>query len=665
MLAPNFVELEFSYKRKLFYYLQLTKIVISFGALIAYYLFISKNVSSQFISFLPTMLLGLTSSSLAVLALSKVEKSLKISSYLSSILDIGFIYWGIYQSHFPFSTFFYWIVPFIIMSYYFTNIYFSSFLLLIFVTSKVYWTSIFTLEQQDWLLTVGNYEDIFIFSSIVFACFMFFIFHFKVLTRKQLIANLNLLLADLKSVNSFPAYNPNPIFEYSDKAGYIARNDSARKILSRLKPQVHAEIVLAAQQAAESQKPVRTKLKLDEKTYQLDNVYAEGQVNVYVADISEVEANILKAQEKEQYTQAIIDAIPGFLSWVDSDLNYLGVNKNMAKFFHLRPEEFIGKPLGGVTENKDQQIEIRSFVKELFASDKKRIQKELEYHYENKTYYSLITISKYHDNQSAVLVSIDYTNLKNAEKQVQEEQKRAQASAKLASFGEMAAGIAHEINNPLAIISGTLSIIENKMQKYPTDFDLHKYHQRLVKSVDRINKIIRGMKNLARDGQNDPFEFSLLRDIIDDSLTLLAKKCMQEDITLSITDYDASLGLECQTVQIGQLLVIFINNAIDAINDAVSAQQDRWLKIDIEDMVNQVRISVIDSGAGIPIEQQDKIFQPFYTTKEVGKGTGLGLSLAAKIIKHHNAELKIDNSSPHTKFDLVFPKYQQLLQQSS
>ena len=82
-------------------------------------------------------------------------------------------------------------------------------------------------------------------------------------------------------------------------------------------------------------------------------------------------------------------------------------------------------------------------------------------------------------------------------------------------------------------------------------------------------------------------------------------------------------------------------------------------------MASEVRISVIDSGAGIAKEHQDKIFQPFYTTKEVGKGTGLGLSLAAKIIKHHNAVFTIDNNCQNTKFDLILPRYQQVLQQSS
>ena len=659
MLYQNTLDLDFTYKRKLFYYLQYNKAIVSLCAIVGLYTF--KLLNNDFSSFLPHMLWGLILSTTVICVLSLLDKKLKVVNYLSSTLDICILYWGIYQSHFPFNTFIYWAVPFIIMSYYFTNIYFALFLFGTFVLFNVLGPDSISMGKQQWILSSTDYQNTFVFSSIVFAFFMFIIFHLKLVTRKQYINNLNTLLADFKSVNSFPIFNPNPIFEYSDKSGYVAKNDSAKEILSKIRPQDHAEIVLSAQQTSQSRQPVKTKLKLGDKTYQLTNIYADGQVNVYVADISEVETNTLKAQEKEQYAKAIIDAIPGFVSWVDSDLNYLGVNKNMARFFHLRPEEFVGRPLGTVTENEDQQNEIRDFVKELFESDKNMLQKELEYHYENRTYYSLITINKYNNNQNAVLVSIDYTSLKNAESKIREEQAKAQASAKLASFGEMAAGIAHEINNPLAIISGNLSIIESKMQKATIDLDIEKYYHRIVKSVDRINKIIRGMKNLARDGQGDPFEFTLVQDIIDDSLTLLSKKCSRENIALTISNLDHELGLECQTVQLSQVLVILINNAIDAL----AGQQNKWIKIQTQDLVDRVVISVTDSGNGIPEEQQDKIFQPFYTTKEVGKGTGLGLGIAAKIVKQHNAELFVDNSSQNTKFDLIFPKYQQQFQQSS
>lgn len=649
---------------KLFQHIQLLKLIISLGLfLTAYFYFTTK---AFFIFYTPVLLVFAFSSFIAFVA-TKFEIELKIIAALSTFCDTLILFVGIYLSHYPFSNFFYWSAPLIIIAYHFCNAKFAGILMILNLMLQFFWTAIVSSNQIKWTLTVENYESIFFINVFSFVLFVLYFYHRVAIARKDYDDKFQQVLSDFKSINSFPVFNPNPIFEYSDKAGYMAKNESARKILANIKPQAHAELVLSAQETSNSKKTVRTKLRIEDKTFQLDNVYAEGQVNVYVADITEVEANSLKAKENEQYAKAIIDAIPGFVSWVNSDLKYLGVNRRMAKFFNLSQEEFIDKDLGTVTESAIQKKEIRSFVKELFESDKIFLQKELEYKYDGITYYSLITINKYNDNQNAVLISIDFTDLKNAEKQVRNEQARAEASAKLASFGEMAAGIAHEINNPLAIISGTLSILDKKLEKIPSDLDVHKYQQRLKNSVDRINKIIRGMKNLARDGQNDPFEFCLVKDIIDDSLTLLAKKCNSLNIELEIGDYDLDLGIECQTVQVSQVLVILINNAIDALMDESNdhGKLKKWIKISVSGSEDQVELSVIDSGFGIPLEHQEKIFQPFYTTKEVGKGTGLGLSLAVKIIKQHNGEFKIDNNSHNTKFDILLPKKQYLLQESS
>ena len=159
------------------------------------------------------------------------------------------------------------------------------------------------------------------------------------------------------------------------------------------------------------------------------------------------------------------------------------------------------------------------------------------------------------------------------------------------------------------------------------------------------------MKNLSSDGQNDTFEMSFIKEIIDDSLVLLSKKCEVNNIELIISNYDKQIDFFCQRVQISQVLVILFNNSIDAIQN----NQHKWIKIFIEKLDNNLKISVVDSGCGVDISVTEKIFKPFFTTKKVGKGTGLSLSLAERFIKAHKGEFTLDQESINTKFDIVIP----------
>ncbi|MBN8539816.1 MAG: PAS domain-containing protein [Deltaproteobacteria bacterium] len=224
-------------------------------------------------------------------------------------------------------------------------------------------------------------------------------------------------------------------------------------------------------------------------------------------------------------------------------------------------------------------------------------------------------------------------------------------SARMATLGEMAGGIAHEVNNPLAIIHGRASQILRVMDR--GQLDLTKLRSDLVKieaTADRIAKIIRGLRTFSRDSSSDPMTLAKVNGMIAEVLDLAGERFKNHEVQLLVFAAE-DLLISCRPQQIGQVLLNLINNA----HDAVIALAERWVRIDVTRAGKMVRITVTDSGKGIPAEIAAKIMNPFFTTKEVGQGTGLGLSISKGIAEDHGGTLKYDFSSENTRFVFEVP----------
>jgi C4-dicarboxylate-specific signal transduction histidine kinase len=178
----------------------------------------------------------------------------------------------------------------------------------------------------------------------------------------------------------------------------------------------------------------------------------------------------------------------------------------------------------------------------------------------------------------------------------------------------------------------------------------------------RISKIINSLRSFARDGTNDPFEPVSLQSVASETLELCAKRFQSYNIKLIINKPKKDLVIEARPVEISQVLLNLMNNSYDA----VQTLSERWVEINFyESSPETVQISVTDSGAGIDREIREKIFQPFFTTKEIGKGTGLGLSVSKSIIDGHQGTLTVNAECPHTQILITLPKIQRRGLQSS
>jgi C4-dicarboxylate-specific signal transduction histidine kinase len=227
-------------------------------------------------------------------------------------------------------------------------------------------------------------------------------------------------------------------------------------------------------------------------------------------------------------------------------------------------------------------------------------------------------------------------------------------SGKLSALGEMAGGIAHEINNPLAVIYAKSSQLLDLLEDDPIDVpEIRKFIQSIYATTERITKIIRGLRSFSRNAANDPYDDVTVKTLVEDTIALCAEKFRMQKIDLRFTvGGDPNQLLQCRSTEISQVLLNFLNNA----HDAIFSENERWIEIQTHDRGPSLEIWVTDSGKGIPEETAQKIFQPFFTTKEIGKGTGLGLSISKGIIEMHGGTLHIDRKCENTRFVILLPR---------
>jgi len=254
-----------------------------------------------------------------------------------------------------------------------------------------------------------------------------------------------------------------------------------------------------------------------------------------------------------------------------------------------------------------------------------------------------------------ILIIRDLTERKRHERERQEIERQLFQQSKLASIGELSAGVAHEINNPLNCIVNFAQLLKDDgVARNETE---RRMVGGIIEEGDRIARIVRNLLTFARQDQNLPNPVAMV-GIIENSISLFGRQLERDGITLEIDAGSEVLPVRADASRLRQVVVNMISNAHHALKDKPDGEKLFRITVRNAERLGRhlVRIEFYDNGPGVPPENIDKIFDPFFTTRRDSGGTGLGLSLSFGIIRGYGGQIWAESEpGSYTRFVVELP----------
>jgi len=345
--------------------------------------------------------------------------------------------------------------------------------------------------------------------------------------------------------------------------------------------------------------------------------------------------------EMRAYTRNVVESMANGLITVDRSLRVATFNSTALEILRKPKDEVEGCPIA-------QVLPLESEIKQILVDPEQIVEKEVKIVTEasGKIFLGLsVSPLKEPDSlitRGAVIIVRDLTMIRELEQKVA-------VSEKFAALGRLSAGIAHEIRNPLNSIRGFIQYFQKKIHLDEEDY---RYTDIMLTEVDRLNRVI--SKLLAYSKPREPrLSIRSAEDVLDHCTRLVEREAMEAGVQLvrEPATGDAPLVL-MDTDQMTQVFLNILLNAIEA-----TPEGGKVLVRYLGDGQNRLQIIVEDTGEGIPRENLDKIFDPFFSTKK--KGTGLGLAIVKSIIEGHGGEIEVETEpAKGTRFIVTLNGYQ-------
>lgn len=237
---------------------------------------------------------------------------------------------------------------------------------------------------------------------------------------------------------------------------------------------------------------------------------------------------------------------------------------------------------------------------------------------------------------------------------ISEQQGQMVSSARMSALGEMAGQAAHEINTPLGALLLVADLIGRKIDA--AEFDQAFYRKQMdmiVAITTKMGRIVSSMRKLASGTRDESMSVAGLRQLVEETLILCEGRFKRSSIVFeSKLEIGDLATLQCYPSEVTQVLINLMNNA----HDAVKSHPEKWVRLEVKETFDKTIFLVIDSGTGVPVELQEKIFEARFTTKSLDQGTGFGLSISRKIAERHGGKLMLDPSAENTTFVFEIPK---------
>jgi two-component system NtrC family sensor kinase len=350
----------------------------------------------------------------------------------------------------------------------------------------------------------------------------------------------------------------------------------------------------------------------------------------------EVATQSREIEEQRRFTSLIIDSLPVGLYVVDRDYRIQIWNRKRETGTQgLQRADVVGRPVFEVLTRQPAD-QLRSEFDRVFETGEIQ-QTELEVVLGGQSrHFRLSKIPMRLDRDQithVITVGEDITEWRSIQEQIMQ-------SEKLAAVGQLAAGVMHEINNPLATISACVAAIEGRVREGSPAAPVEEYLAIIEKEVDRCTRIVDGLLDFSRPKgkSKGPVKLDAL---IEQTLFLLKHHQRFRRLTVQ-RDLDPALPpARGDAEQLIQVLMALLLNAVDAMEQGgkLGIRAGRSLT-----RSDEVFIEVEDTGVGISREDQSKIFEPFYTTKPPGRGTGLGLSICYGIVEEHRGRIEVEST---------------------
>jgi len=331
-------------------------------------------------------------------------------------------------------------------------------------------------------------------------------------------------------------------------------------------------------------------------------------------------------KKSEEKYRSLVESAEDFIFTVDSEGVFQSMNSFTANFFGGRPEEFIGKRLSALFSERVAGIQLGA-IKQVHAVGKS-VRNELEVDIGDHTIWLSANFMPLKDEEGAVTsvlcIARDITENKNLERQLIN-------TEKLASMGTLAAGVAHEVNNPLGVILGFCDLLLRKTEKTTQDYED-------LKTIERqglhCKQVVENLLSFARLGEGDS-DVSNLNECVQDIIKVVKHTLEMHDIDLHLSLAEDLPPVRGDARQLQQVFLNLINNAVSAMPEGGSLR----IRTFLERPTRRGVIQFQDDGVGIREEDRDRIFEPFFTTKPEGEGTGLGLFVSYGIITKYGGAI--------------------------
>lgn len=377
---------------------------------------------------------------------------------------------------------------------------------------------------------------------------------------------------------------------------------------------------------------------------------AARQTSVNLA--KEVEKRTAETESQRRFIEAIIDSLPLSLYAIDRENRVVAWNRNRELGELGIPRgSVLGRNIFDVLTRQRREVLEGEFARVFATGDIERIEQETTTTKGETRHWLISKIPMWADTSGQVSHVITV----GEEITDRVEANRAVARAeKLAAVGRLAAGVVHEINNPLATISACAEALEARVKdgefdNSPGVEDLREYLGLIRSEAFRCKSITNGLLDFSRTRTSEHVTINL-GDVISSVVRLLAHQKRNIDVEIQVDVADGLAPVSGDAGQLQQAIIALAANGLDAMPER------GVLTISARNKEDAVVVEVIDTGFGIPAENLPKIFEPFFTTKEVGRGTGLGLAVCYGILTEHGGTLDVQSSVGFgTTFTITLP----------